>query len=100
MHVRDCLRGALAQLQALASDAGVPLASLAIAWLLSRPGVACVLFGASRPEQVNRNATLPSVPAALLAAVDEATAGVKAALLAQGGLVDQYARKSRTHGNV
>jgi aryl-alcohol dehydrogenase-like predicted oxidoreductase len=40
-------------LQALANDAGVPLASIALHWLESRG--ATPLFGASRPDQIDSN---------------------------------------------
>ena len=35
---------------------GVPMAELAVAWLLTKPAVASVIAGASRPEQVTQNA--------------------------------------------
>ena len=92
--------GALARLRAVAAAASLSLAELAIAWLLARPAVACVLVGASRPEQARRNAVVPKVAAATLAQVDDATAALLAELLAQGAPVDQYARESRIHGNA
>jgi aryl-alcohol dehydrogenase-like predicted oxidoreductase len=40
----------------LAKEAGLPPARLALAWCLSRPTVAAVVVGATRPEQVAENA--------------------------------------------
>ena len=77
------------------------MADLTIAWLLSREGVACVLVGASTPEQVARNAACLRAPALspeLLHKVDLATDELKQELFAkQGCPVDQYARESRIH---
>lgn len=39
-------------LQALAGEAGVPLATLSIAWVLANPAVTAPLLGASRPDQL------------------------------------------------
>jgi aryl-alcohol dehydrogenase-like predicted oxidoreductase len=57
---------------ALARDAGLTPAELALAWVLAQPTVAAVVVGATRPEQVAENArasgTRPSPD--LLAALD------------------------------
>lgn len=45
----------VAALQDLASDLGVPLAQLALAWCLRLPNVASVITGASRSQQVTEN---------------------------------------------
>lgn len=47
-----CLSAA-AQLQALATEAGVPLATLAVAWTLANPAITSPILGASRPEQLD-----------------------------------------------
>src|SRR5205085_6908124 len=39
-------------LRPIAAEAGMSLATLAIAWALSNPAVTSVLVGASRPEQL------------------------------------------------
>jgi aryl-alcohol dehydrogenase-like predicted oxidoreductase len=44
---------AVQQLQAVAQEAGTPLATLAVAWVLANPTVTSVLLGASRPEQLD-----------------------------------------------
>ncbi len=43
------------QLAPLASDLGVTLAQMALAWCLKNPNVSTVITGASRPEQVKEN---------------------------------------------
>jgi aryl-alcohol dehydrogenase-like predicted oxidoreductase len=44
------------QLAPLATEAGLTLAQLAIAWTLQNPNVSAAIVGASRPEQVAENA--------------------------------------------
>lgn len=46
----------VAKLQAIADTLGIPLAQLALAWVLRQPNVASALIGASRPSQVVENA--------------------------------------------
>jgi voltage-dependent potassium channel beta subunit len=43
------------QLQPVATELGVPLAQLALAWCLKNPNVSTVITGATRPEQVREN---------------------------------------------
>ena len=60
----------------LASDAGMPLPTLAVAWVLRQPAVTSPIVGASRPEQLD--ATVAAVDARLdddlVARLDELTA--------------------------
>ncbi len=44
------------ELRAVAAEIDRPMAQVALAWVVSRPGVSSVLMGASRPEQVTQNA--------------------------------------------
>ncbi len=44
---------AVGQLHALAEQAGVPLATLAVAWVMANPRITAPLLGASRPEQLD-----------------------------------------------
>jgi aryl-alcohol dehydrogenase-like predicted oxidoreductase len=60
-----------AQLKALAADVGVQPAALAIAFALSNPRVASVLFGATSPQQVAENVAAVEVKARLDAATME-----------------------------
>ncbi|WP_237288549.1 aldo/keto reductase [Variovorax sp. PAMC 28711] len=41
------------QLHKLADEAGVPLATLAVAWVMANPLITAPLLGASRPEQLD-----------------------------------------------
>jgi len=67
---------AVAQLYGLAREAGVPLATLAVAWVMANPLVTAPLLGASRPEQLD--ATLAAaeykLDGALKQRLDELTA--------------------------
>jgi aryl-alcohol dehydrogenase-like predicted oxidoreductase len=45
--------GTVAQLHQLADEAGVPLATLAVAWVMANPLITAPLLGASRPEQLD-----------------------------------------------
>ncbi len=64
------------QLHALADEAGVPLATLAVAWVMANPLITAPLLGASRPEQLD--ATLAAaeyeLDPALKQKLDELTA--------------------------
>ena len=41
------------KLKPIAQDLGVPLATLAVAWVLANPNVSAAMVGASRPEQLD-----------------------------------------------
>ncbi|HEV8602765.1 MAG TPA: aldo/keto reductase [Gaiellaceae bacterium] len=60
-----------------AEGAGLSLAQLALAWALREPNVASAIVGASRPEQVEENASAAGVTlsADTLRAIDEALDG-------------------------
>jgi 1-deoxyxylulose-5-phosphate synthase len=64
------------QLNALAREAGVPLATLAVAWVLANPAITAPLLGASRPDQLD--ATIAAIDyrldADLKARLDDLTA--------------------------
>lgn len=66
----------VAELHKLAGQAGVPLATLAVAWVMANPAITAPLLGASRPEQLD--ATLAAaeyqLDAGLKARLDELTA--------------------------
>jgi aryl-alcohol dehydrogenase-like predicted oxidoreductase len=68
LHDRNLAR--LDALSALANRHGYSLLELAVGWLLYRDSVACVMAGATSPEQIHRNAAAaeaPPLPAALYA---------------------------------
>lgn len=93
--------GALAALKAIAERAGLTVPELSLAWLLAQPGVGCVIAGASSPAQVRQNAAAAAVrcDAATLDAATAATAELKAAMEAEGNVVDMYAALTRIHGS-
>jgi len=66
---------AVGELQGIAQGAGIPLTTLAVAWVLSNPAITSPIVGASKPEQLD--ATLAAVDrkldAALLAELNKAT---------------------------
>ncbi|MBI2766428.1 MAG: aldo/keto reductase [Chloroflexi bacterium] len=64
------------QVRAVASEAGLPLAQVAVAWVMANPAITAPIIGASRPEQladVLAAAQAPLDPA-LKARLDEITA--------------------------
>jgi aryl-alcohol dehydrogenase-like predicted oxidoreductase len=71
--LRDEVVETVEQLTPLADQAGLSLAQLAIAWVLSNPNVSSAIIGASRPEQVNDNAAAAgrTLDADLLKAIDD-----------------------------
>jgi aryl-alcohol dehydrogenase-like predicted oxidoreductase len=60
-------------LRPLADEAGLSLATLAVAWVLQNPNVSAAIIGASRPEQVTENvkAAGTKLDADLLTRIDE-----------------------------
>ena len=71
--LRDEVLEKVQQLTPLADQAGLSLAQLAIAWVLSNPNVSSAIIGASRPEQVRDNAAAAgrTLDADLLKAIDD-----------------------------
>ena len=64
------------KLRAIADGLGIPMAQMALAWVLRQEGVSSALVGASRPEQVVQNAKASGIvlPDDALEAIDEALA--------------------------
>jgi aryl-alcohol dehydrogenase-like predicted oxidoreductase len=66
---------AVRELHGIATQAGIPLATLATAWMLNHPAITSPIIGASKPEQLD--ATLAALDttlsADLLAELDKAT---------------------------
>ncbi|MGO1908640.1 MAG: aldo/keto reductase family protein [Brevibacterium linens] len=73
-YLNDETLTAVAKLEPIASDLGLTMAQLAIAWVLANDNVATALVGASRPEQVKSNVDAAGVKldAEVLARIDEA----------------------------
>jgi aryl-alcohol dehydrogenase-like predicted oxidoreductase len=63
----------------VATEVGIPLAQLAIAWCLKNPNVSTVITGASRVEQVHENmkalAVVDRLTPAVMASLDAALKG-------------------------
>ena len=61
------------RLRPIAEQAGLSMATLAVAWVLQNPNVSSAIIGASRPEQVRENVKAAGVKLepALLKAIDE-----------------------------
>jgi len=60
-------------LQLIASDLGISMSQLALAWVLREPNLASAIIGASRPEQVLENASASGIKldAVILTTIDE-----------------------------
>ncbi|HEX3394758.1 MAG TPA: aldo/keto reductase family protein [Acidimicrobiales bacterium] len=65
---------AVDRLRPIADGLGVPMAQMALAWVLREPNVASAITGASRPDQVDQNAAASGVTLDddVLVAIDEA----------------------------
>lgn len=84
---------ALRRIRDICDQAGLPMAQVALAWVLAQPGVATVVAGARSPEQVRANAEAASLKLSedVLEALREATDPLKAKLgpnadMWQGGM--------------
>jgi aryl-alcohol dehydrogenase-like predicted oxidoreductase len=71
--LKDDVLERVQQLRPLADEAGLSLATLAVAWVLQNPNVSAAIIGASRPEQVTENVKAADVKldADLLTRIDE-----------------------------
>lgn len=70
--LNDEVLTAVQNLKPIATEVGLDLAQLAVAWVLQNPNVASAIIGASRPEQVKSNVKAAGVvlPAEVLAKID------------------------------
>jgi aryl-alcohol dehydrogenase-like predicted oxidoreductase len=70
----DAVLEAVDRLRPIADAAGLPMAELALAWVLRRPELASAIVGASRPEQVHANVKAAGIQLTpdTLAAIEEA----------------------------
>lgn len=84
----------LDRIREISAAIGAPMADVALAWLLHRPGVSSVIFGARTPQQLadNTSALRLKLDAATLAALDAATTELKNIL---GPGADLWAPESR-----
>jgi aryl-alcohol dehydrogenase-like predicted oxidoreductase len=78
-HYRsDYLLEAVAQLKPIATELGLTMAQMALAWVLRRSEITSAIIGASRPEQIadNVHAAGIELPADVLARIDQAVGRV------------------------
>ena len=75
---RDDVLEAVERLRPVAVEAGLTLPQLALAWILREPNVASAIVGATKPEQVEANASASGITLSddTLAAIEGALAGV------------------------
>jgi aryl-alcohol dehydrogenase-like predicted oxidoreductase len=76
--LRDDVLQKVQQLKPLADEAGLSMAQLAVAWVLTNPNVSSAIVGASRPEQVRDNAAAAGkkLEPELLKRIDDVLEGV------------------------
>jgi aryl-alcohol dehydrogenase-like predicted oxidoreductase len=79
--LQDDVLEAVQRVGEIAEGEGLTLPQLALAWVLREPNVASAIVGASRPEQVEQNASAAGITLSddTLRAVDEALAGAVSA---------------------
>jgi aryl-alcohol dehydrogenase (NADP+) len=67
------------KLKALAEEAGIPLVTLAVAWVMANPAITAPIVGASRPEQLDTSLKAADVTldSDLLRQLDELTTGYR-----------------------
>lgn len=84
----------LDRIRAVAARLGQPMADVALAWLLHRPGVSSVIFGARTPQQVAENvaASRLRLDAATLEELNRSTDELKTTF---GASADLWAGESR-----
>ena len=72
-YMDDQILTGVQELKPIASDHGLNLAQLGIAWVLQHPNVASALVGASRPEQISSNVAAAGVKleTAAMEAIDQ-----------------------------
>lgn len=80
------------QMKTLAAELGLPLSTLAIRWILSRPGVHAVVVGARNRAQVTANvaALEPNLPAAVMTRLSAISDEIMAHVPDAGNLFNHY----------
>jgi aryl-alcohol dehydrogenase-like predicted oxidoreductase len=91
----DELLEAVQRLRPIAEDAGLSMATMALAWVLRQQNVASCIIGASRPEQVHHNAEAAGVKLGedTLEAIDAALEGV----IVSGPRLANFVKEGVTH---
>ncbi len=85
---------ALEQIRRISDTIDVPMARLALAWLLHQPGVTSVLAGARNPDQIHDNVQAAAVELPPQV-VDELTAATEEVKRKLGGNPDMWSSASR-----
>jgi aryl-alcohol dehydrogenase-like predicted oxidoreductase len=85
---------AIDRIRTIADDAGVEMTQLAVAWVLSRPGVTSALVGARSPEQVRENVGAVDLDASE-ATYERLTAATEDLKNSLGSNHDMYQAESR-----
>ncbi len=77
-YLRDKVLDAVDRLRPVAKEAGLSMAVMSLAWVLSRPGISSAIVGATRPEQLEENVVAANVTLGqdVLEAIDEAVLDV------------------------
>jgi aryl-alcohol dehydrogenase-like predicted oxidoreductase len=79
-YLSDSVLASVEALAAVADEAGIPQAELALRWVAGASGIDSLLLGASRVEQLKTNITAIAkgpLPTDVLTAVDDATSAVR-----------------------
>jgi len=86
----------LANIRRICAQINLPLAQVALAWLIQRIGVASIVVGVRNPEQARVNAAAASLdlPDEIMRALDDATADLKTRM---GTNADLWQSDSRIH---
>jgi aryl-alcohol dehydrogenase-like predicted oxidoreductase len=94
-YMRDDVLEAVQRLVPVAEQAGLSMATMALAWCLRQDNLASVIIGASRPEQVFANAEASGVKLSddTLEAIDEALDGV----IVNGPRLANFVKEGVTH---
>jgi aryl-alcohol dehydrogenase-like predicted oxidoreductase len=94
-YTSDELIEAVQRLVPVAEQAGLSMATMALAWCLRQDNLASVIIGASRPEQVHSNAEASGVELSqdTLEAIDEALDGV----IVSGPRLANFVKEGVTH---
>ncbi len=83
---------AVEEIKAIATPLGLPLATLAVRWILSRPGIDSVVIGARNAAQATANAQVlkPEISAATFAEITRISDRISARLPDVGNVFDHY----------
>lgn len=83
---------AVEALKSIAQRAGLPLATLAVRWILAQPGIDSVVIGARNAAQATANAQVlaPAIPDAILAEITQISDRISVRLPDVGNLFDHY----------